>query len=185
VTQAQTQAQKQAQSRRDVLNAVRRRLADEPERVLPVLQLLVDPDALIEPDDDSTISLAKTLNAHRIVAQLREFRARAYTTAQVGELLGGVSRQAVSQRVTNKRLMSMEISRQSYFPDWQFVDGQPVAGLAEVVKTLDSVGADAWTGDAMMRTPLPEEGGRSPADLLAVGQLERALHYIRVIGAGF
>lgn len=174
-----------AESRQAVLNAVRRRLADEPERVLPALMVIADPDALVEPDDESTLSLARTLNAHRVVALLREFRARAYTTAQVAELLGGVSRQAVSLRVANGRLLSLEISRRAHFPDWQFVDGRPVDGLPEVIAALREAGKDGLAADALMRTELPEEGGRTPAELLAGGDLHRTLHYIRALGSGF
>lgn len=171
-----------AERTRTVLAAVERRLADEPERVLPTLRLLADPDALLDEDDQSTIALAKTLNAHRVVAMLRELRARSYTTAQVAEMLGGVSRQAVSLRVKNRRLLAIEISRRSYFPPWQFVDGRPVAGLPEVIEALTEDGRGALAADAVMRNPLPEEGGRTPAELLAAGELELALHYIR---AGF
>lgn len=173
------------QSDRAVLDAVRRRLADEPDVVRPVLQLIADPDATVAADDEATISLARTLNAHRVVALLREFRARSYTTAQVAELLGGVSRQAVSQRVANKRLLAADISRQWWFPAWQFPDGRPAAGLPEVIGVFAELGEDTFGADAVMRTTLPEEGGRTPADLLAGGDLELALHYIRVVGAGF
>jgi hypothetical protein len=170
---------------RDLLAAVRRRLAAEPETVLPALRLLADPEAMPDPEDDATISLAKTLNAHRMVALLRDLRARSYTTAQVGELLGGVSRQAVSQRAANRRLMSIEISRHAYFPEWQFVDGRPVAGLSELIAALDAGGYDTFSADALMRTPLPEERGRTPADLLAAGDVVTALHYVQIAGGGF
>lgn len=170
---------------REVLAAVRKRLAAEPETVLPALRLLADPDAMPEPDDEATVSLAKTLNAHRMVALLRELRVRSYTTAQVGELLGGVSRQAVSQRVANRRLMSIEISRHSYFPEWQFVDGRTAGGLAQVIAALDEGGYDTFSADSLMRTPIPEAGGHTPADLLAAGDVPTALHYIRVAGGGF
>jgi hypothetical protein len=172
-------------SRHAVLAAIERRLAEEPERVLPALQLIADPDALIDPHDEVTISLARTLNAHRIVAGLRDFRAHAYSTDEVRQLLGGVTRQAVSQRVRNKRLLSMEISGKSWFPDWQFADGRLVAGLPEVIAALDESNQDAYTADAVMRTPYPEENGRTLAELLHAGELERVLHYVRVIGGGF
>src|SRR6185312_3415375 len=74
-----------------VLTAVRQRLEEDPELVLPTLRLLVAPDSSEDPVDESTMSLAKTLNAHRVVAKLRELRDRSYGTAEVAELLGGVS----------------------------------------------------------------------------------------------
>jgi hypothetical protein len=174
-----------SRSRHAVLAAVERRLAAEPDRVLPALQLIADPDALIDPDDEITISLARTLNAHRIVAGLREFRAQSYSTDDVREMLGGVSRQAVSQRVRNGRLMSLEISGKSWFPDWQFVDKGPVAGLPAVIGALFEAGQDSYTADAVMRISYPEEDGRTLADLLHAGQLDRVLHYVRILGGGF
>jgi hypothetical protein len=173
------------QSRQAVLAAVRKRLAEEPDRVMPVLQLIADPDALIEPDDESAVSLARTLNAHRIVASLRELRARAYGTDEVREMLGGISRQAVSQRVRGNRLMAIEISGKSWFPDWQFRDGRPVPGLPQVIRALHEAGQDTFTADAVMHNPLPEERGRSLADLLQHGELDRVLHYVGAIGGGF
>lgn len=168
-----------------VLSAVTQRLADDPQQVLPTLRLLADPDALAEEADEASISLARTLNAHRIVALLRELRARSYPTAQVCELLGGVSRQAVSLRVANGRLMSIEISRRAYFPEWQFGKVGVLDGVPEIVAALRAGGRDVLAADALMRTPLEEEGGRTPADLLAAGELELALHYIAVAGGGF
>ena len=166
-----------------MLDAVRRRLEEDPENVLPTLRLLIDPDT--NPLDESTVALAKTLNAYRVVSRLREIRARSYSTTDVAELLGGVSRQAVSQRVAKGQLMSIQISGKAYFPDWQFIDGLPVTGLTEVITALHDAGQDTFTADSVMRTSLPEERGRTPADVLAAGDVDRAVHYVRVIGAGF
>jgi hypothetical protein len=173
------------ESRQAVLAAVRKRLAAEPDRVLPALQVIADPDVLIDPGDDATVSLARTLNAHRIVALLRELRASSYSTEQVRELLGGVSRQAVSQRVRNRRLLAIDISGRSWFPDWQFVDGRLVDGLAEVLAALAEAGKQPLAANSVMRTPLPEEDGRTPGDLLAAGDVAAAVHYVRAVGGGF
>ena len=102
--------------------------------------MLIDPDATVDPLDDSAISLAKTLNAYRVVATLREFRERSYSTAEVAEMLGGISRQAVSQRVAKGQLMSIQISGKAWFPAWQFKAGRPVAGLARVIEALTETG---------------------------------------------
>jgi hypothetical protein len=112
-------------------------------------------------------------------------RARSYTTAEVAEMLGGVSRQAVSARVAKGRLMSIEISGRSYFPSWQFVGGRPVSGLPEVIEALNQLGEDTLSADALMRGALPDEGGRSIADVLVAGDLELALHYVWAVGGGF
>jgi hypothetical protein len=57
--------------------------------------------------------------------------------------------------------------------------------LPEVIAALDESNQDAYTADAVMRTPYPEENGRTLAELLHAGELERVLHYVRVIGGGF
>jgi len=168
-----------------VLTAVRQRLEEDPELVLPTLRLLVAPDSSEDPVDESTMSLAKTLNAHRVVAKLRELRDRSYGTAEVAELLGGVSRQAVSARVAKGQLMSMQISGKAWFPRWQFHEGRTVDRLPEVVAALRETDHDTLTADAMMTNPLVEEGGRTPAELLAAGEVELALHYVWAAGGGF
>jgi hypothetical protein len=167
---------------RAVLDAVQRRLDADPERVLPTLQLLADPDALAADADEETIALARTLNHHRVVATLRELRARSLSTAEVAQLLGGVSRQAVSLRVSNGRLMAIEISGRSYFPDWQFGPAGVLGGLPRVIAELTAAGHNTFTADGLMRAPLAEEGERNPADLLADGDVERVLHYVRAAG---
>jgi hypothetical protein len=168
-----------------VLAAVRRRLEEDPENVLPTLRLLIDPDASADPLDESTVALAKTLNAYRMVSRLRELRARSFSTAQVAEMLGGMSRQAVSQRVAKGQLMSIQISGKSYFPEWQFADGRPVERLPEVIDALRETDHDTFTADALMSNPLPEEGGRTPAELIAEGDVDLALHYVWAAGGGF
>jgi hypothetical protein len=57
--------------------------------------------------------------------------------------------------------------------------------LPQLIAALTEDDGDVLVADAIMRQSLPEEGGRSPADLLAAGELGRALHYIRVAGGGF
>jgi hypothetical protein len=166
-----------------VLDAVRQRLEEDPDGVLPTLRLLIDPSS--DPLDDSTVALAKTLNTYRVVASLRELRTHSYSTQEVAEMFGGISRQAVSQRVAKRQLLSMQISGKAWFPEWQFKNGRPLRGLPEIIAALDELGEDAWSADAIMRTQLPEEGGRTPADLLAAGDVERALHYVWAVGGGF
>lgn len=168
-----------------VLEAVARRLEQEPEHVLPTLRLLADPDALADPQDEDTTTLARQVNAGRLAARRAEFRAHALATSEVRELLGGVSRQAVAQRVRNKTLLSLEIAGTSYFPDWQFGWDGPLPNLGQIIPALVSGGRGALASDALMRTPLEEERGRTPAQLLASGDIARVLHYIAVAGGGF
>ena len=166
-----------------VLDAVARRLADEPQRVLPTLRLLADPDALPETTDTEIVELARKVNAARLAARREEFRVRALPTAEVRRLLG-VSRQALSARVANHTMLALELAGTLHFPDWQFGPDGLRRGVAKVVAALAADARGALAADALMRTPLPEADGRSPAELLADGELDRALHYARTAGLG-
>jgi hypothetical protein len=164
-------------AKQSVLAAVARRLAEDPDRVLPTLQLLADPDAVPAKVERSAVTLAHKVNAGRLQDLLDEFRSHSYTTTQVRELLGGVTRQAVASRVSSGTLLSHEIAGRSYFPDWQFGPDGPHRGLGELLPALLD-GRGALAADALARQPLPEEKGRSIAALLAAGRVQDALHYV-------
>jgi hypothetical protein len=165
-----------------VAAAVTRRLQDDPEHVMGTLRLIADPDLLPEPADTKTIELARRVNADRLNARLGEFRAGALSTSEVGKLLGGISRQAVSLRAAGRKLLSHEIGGKRYFPAWQFGTDGPLPGLSRVLAALGD--RSPLAADALMRTPLEEEGGRTPAQLLADGEVDRAVHYVSIAGGG-
>jgi hypothetical protein len=169
---------------RVVLQAVARRLEEDPERVLPTLRLLADQDALPEAVDVKTVELARRLNVERLAAQRAEFRARAHPTSEVRVVLGGITRQAVALRVANNGLLAMEFGGTSYFPDWQFGPDGVLPGVNRVVAALTVAGRGVLAGDRLMRTALEEERGRTPAQLLAAGDVDGVLHYIAVAGGG-
>jgi len=165
-----------------VLDAVAGRVETEPEHVLPTLRLLADLDALPDRADTATIGLAGRLNAQRLTEAHDRFRAHTFATTEVRKILGGVSRQAVASRVANGSLLALEVAGRLRFPDWQFGPDGPVRGLPQVIEALTEPGRGVLAADALMRTPIEEAGGRSPAQLLAAGDLDGALHYIRVAG---
>jgi hypothetical protein len=106
-------------------------------------------------------------------------------TDGVMTLLGGVSKQAVSQRVRAGRLLALRTeSGRLVYPLWQFRDGKLLAGLAEV---LDTAGYDpqrpasGWTLASWLCTVDAELGG-APRSRLAIGQTDevlRAAHDVR------
>ncbi|MDX6242865.1 MAG: hypothetical protein QOE76_588 [Frankiales bacterium] len=165
-----------------VLEAVSRRLKSDPERVLPTLRLLADPDALPDVDDSVTVDLAHRVNEARLAGALTAFRARALTTGEVREALGGVSRQAVAFRVSQRQLLALEIGGRLFFPSWQFGEAGTWPLLREMVDALLEGGRSVLAADRLMITPLAEEQGSTPADLLARGELGLALHYVRAAG---
>lgn len=166
-----------------VLDMVAQRLHSEPDRILPTLRLLVDATALVQVGDDRTLQVARMLNTQRLAERRAAFQRQALTTAQVSRILG-VSRQALSARVGNRRLLAVELGGTLWFPDWQFGPDGLVSGVDKVVPELLDADRGVLAADALMRTPLEDEGGLSPAQLLSGGQLERCLHYVRTAGAG-
>lgn len=84
------------------------------------------------------------------------------------------------QKTQAGRLLAVRYGNTTWFPKWQFTaDGRILPRLGELLAVLP---ADPLAADALMRTPLPEEKGRSPADLLRRGRFDRALHYAATAG---
>jgi hypothetical protein len=164
-------------ARATLLQQVAARLAEDPEHVAPVLRLIADPDAV--PERPQLSEGARRQNTARLVALHSELTAHALTGEQVRQLLGGISRQALHQRVRGRRLIALHLANQSWFPDWQFGPDGVRSGVREVLAALPDSPVAA---DRVMRAPLAEEGGRSAADLLVSGQADRALHYARTAG---
>lgn len=161
-----------------LLEQVAARLAEDPEHVGPLLRLIADPDAL--PDQSQVSESAREINTKRLQAARAELTARALSGTQVRELLGGISRQALHERVRGRRLLALHLANASWFPDWQFSTDGVRPRLTEVLAELPD---SALAADRIMRAPLPEEGRRSAADLLAAGDVDRAVHYARTAGA--
>jgi len=108
-------------------------------------------------------------------------------TQGVMSLLGGVTKQAVSQRVKGGRLLALRTgSGRTVYPLWQFRSGDVLAGLPEVLRTA---GVDAarettgWSLASWLVTEDPDLGG-SPRDLLLAGRLEPVLRAARDVRAG-
>lgn len=160
-----------------LLERVAARLAEDPDRVGPVLRLIADPDAV--PERVALSEAVRRVNTERLAAARQELIAHALSGEQVRELLGGISRQALHQRVRGGRLLALHVANTSWFPDWQFGPEGVRPGLSDLLAVLPDT---ALAADRVMRAPIPEERRRSAADLLAAGKADRALHYARTAG---
>lgn len=162
----------------ELMERVAARLAEDPQHVGPVLRLIADPDVL--PGRTTLSDQAQSANAQRLAAARADFTEHALRGEQVRALLGGISRQALNQRVRAGRLLALHQANTSWFPRWQFdADGRPRPQLGQLLPVLP---ADALAADRLMRAPVGELDGRSPADLLEAGDLELAVHYARTAG---
>ena len=160
-----------------LLERVAARLAEDPAHVAPVLRLIADPDAM--PDRDEVSAAARRVNADRLTAEHKDFTTHALPGERVRAILGGITRQALHQRVRGRRLLALHLANNSWFPDWQFGPEGIRSGLADLLAELPD---SPLAADRAVREPVPEEGGRSIADLLAAGDLAKALHYARTAG---
>ena len=103
-------------------------------------------------------------------------------TEGVRSVLGGPSRQAVADRVRNRRLLALRTADDGggtrlVYPLWQF-QGATLAGLAEVLVAAGYDPAETthgWHVASWLSTPDPRMGDQRPRDLLAAGSLAPVL----------
>jgi hypothetical protein len=94
------------------------------------------------------------------------------SSGQVGELLGGVSRQRVDELLRSGRLIGLRDSGgRRRFPAFQFVDGQPLRPLISAFWTVADSAVSDWTAASWCLAPddaldglAPVEWSRSGAD---------------------
>ncbi len=93
-----------------------------------------------------------------------------YDSDGVRHLLGGVSKQAVSDRVHRHRLLALRTgSRQLVYPTFQFDGRAVVKGLADVLTIVAPDDVEAWYTASWLTSPDPALGGLSPMRALQAG----------------
>ena len=95
-----------------------------------------------------------------------------YSTRQITDLLGGVSRQAVADRRERRTLLGLKTSDGVVvFPTFQFNDRREVlAGLPEVLQCFRGADVDDWTLAGWLVSPLPALQGQSVIQWLRSGR---------------
>jgi hypothetical protein len=151
----------------------------DPATVRPVLQVLAGE----VPDRVSMLRpVAERVNAERLRAALEEFRDGAWTTDDVLRHIRRFrTRQAVHALRARGRLLGRTIGNATWFPRWQFADGDLRPDLGKLLDTLGRFSTDAVACDRVMRLPRPELHGRSIAEALDRPRDQRLAW--RVLGA--
>lgn len=178
-----------------LIEAIEERAKTEADAVIPVLEVLADPDRPVGESGGTVHETARRINRQRLDAAERRFRAGALDTAAVRERLG-VSRQAVSERLRVGTLIAAKIGSRFGYPDWQFSSTGLASGLGDVLGALRAIApaarsdasGDAAAGrldvraaDAVMRVPQADLPDRmSLADLLALGDAREVVHRLTV-----
>lgn len=103
-----------------------------------------------------------------------------YDAKTVAVILGSpgkpVSRQAVSKRA----LLGLRTGNgRVYYPAFQFVNGQPIPGLVEVLRIVDEQLVSRWTLASWLVSPEDELDGVSPIDAMRACDVERVLRVAR------
>lgn len=110
------------------------------------------------------------LAANRINDRLGAF----YTTDRVRKVLGGVSRQAVSERVRSDRLLRVKTADGVVlFPAFQFANGAVVPGLQKLLEVLLGSNVDGWTVAYWLTARMAQLGETTALDVLASGDTDR------------
>lgn len=110
------------------------------------------------------------LKANRINDRLGAF----YTTDRVRKVLGGISRQAVSERVKNDGLLRVTTADGVVlFPAFQFAHGALAPGLRKLLNLLLGTGVDGWTVAYWLTARQAQLGEATALDVLASADTDR------------
>lgn len=103
------------------------------------------------------------------------------SSAQVRELLGGVSRQRVDELGRQRRIIGLrDTAGRRRFPSFQFHDARPVATLVAAYSIIAGATASEWSAASWCVAPDTALEGRSPAQWAREGRpRERLLRQAR------
>lgn len=123
--------------------------------------------------------LPALLRGAQVRRRLLEAEGGTLSATEVSRLLG-CSRQAVDKQRRTGRLLGLRVGATWRYPAWQFADGQPLAGLREVLAALRS--PSPWTVAAFLLSRHARLGDRRPLDLLRRGEQDAVLAAARAYG---
>jgi hypothetical protein len=111
-----------------------------------------------------------------------------YSTRGVARVLGGISRQAVAERRSRRRLFGVRTSDGEWvYPAWQFDSANRiVTGLPAVLACFEPDTVDGWTLASWLTSERAPLGGASVVEWLQAGRdVEPALVLARDAGRRF
>lgn len=109
---------------------------------------------------------ARKLNDRRRAVVVQDFVGGALRTAEVQQLLGVRTPQAVHRMRSRGKLIGSAVGNQTWFPAWQFDDGRVRSDLARILELLARFTSDPYAADRIMRIEHGELSGASIAAAL-------------------
>ena len=109
---------------------------------------------------------AQEINSARRRHAVEEFRASSFRTAAVQRLLGLGTPQAVHRLRSRGKLVGLQSGNATWFPSWQFGDGELRRDLPGVLELLHRFTTDPVACDRAMRLVRDDLGGLSIASAL-------------------
>ncbi len=142
------------------------------------LTLLQQPEVMLSLPSRDPLAEARIrgLMAKR---QLVEIEGGCMSSEEVAAVLS-IKRQAVDKRRVNGKLIGLPSGRAYVYPTWQFVDGQTLPNLEEILKHLNI--RDPWMQTAWMLNGNSRLEGLRPLDVLRGGNEEVVLNAARLYG---
>lgn len=103
-----------------------------------------------------------------------------YDAKTVAVILGSPDKPVSRQAVSKRSLLALRTGNgRVYYPAFQFANGQPMAGLADLLSTIDEDLVSRWTLASWLVSPEADLDGASPIDVLRAGDVERVLRLAR------
>ncbi len=121
------------------------------------------------------------LDDEQVAARWAEVLEGFYTADTVGEMLGGVTKQAVSKRAD---LLALRTGRgRVVYPKMQFRRSRPAPGMAAVLAAVPDTVVDRWTLAGWLAAPNRQLDGERPVDALHDGRRAQVMDLATALAA--
>lgn len=143
----------------------------------PIGFMLAIADVIPVRDESDQRMKEQQLNAVRFKRELADEAGGLLEVDDVMQVLGHRTKQAIYKSVREHRLLSVEDAGNMRFPACQFVDGEPLGGLKDLLAAVPHT--SGWR--ILQYLLVPEQGlaGRRPLDLLKSGLPENRAVVLR------
>jgi hypothetical protein len=133
-----------------------------------LLRFLEAPEVVEALGVQDTLAAAKVRGARQAHELLHE-EGGTVSSSAMGEILGGISHQAVDKRRRAGKLLALPLGKGRYrYPVWQVRDGDTIKGLPEVLSSLGV--EDPWMKAAFFLSGDARLSGERPIDMLKRGE---------------